>query len=87
MLLLAAASLAAATLALSWLLADGAAGWAYLLIYAAACAPGIPVGIAIFGHRHAAGWITGALLGYGLTQLTLWAVIAGRMASGGWHPA
>ena len=43
----------------------------------AAVAPGLPLGIArCFGRRHPGAWIGGALLGYGLTQLALWAVIA-----------
>ena len=35
--------------------------------------PGVPLGIALFGRRHPAAWIGGALLGYGLTQLAIWA--------------
>ena len=31
--------------------------------------PGVPLGIALFGRRHPAAWIGGALFGYGLTQL------------------
>ena len=54
---------------------------AYTLIYLAAVAPGIPIGLRIFGARHPAGWISGALIGYGLTQLALWAVIVLDLAS------
>ena len=68
----AAALLAAATASLSWLLADGPAGLAYVLGYAAACAPGLPVGFALFGRHHAAGWIAGALAGYAITAVALW---------------
>ena len=64
--------LAAAALVLSWLLAHGPGGPAYLLAYAAACAPGLPVGFALFGRQHAAGWIAGALAGYAITALALW---------------
>jgi hypothetical protein len=55
---------------------------AYTLLYLAAVAPGIPIGIRLFGARHAAGWVSGALIGYGLTQLALWAVIVLDLASG-----
>jgi hypothetical protein len=34
--------------------------------------PGLPVGFALFGRRHAAGWIAGALTGYGITAMALW---------------
>jgi hypothetical protein len=54
---------------------------AYTLIYVAAVLPGLPIGLRLFGTRHAAGWISGALIGYGLTQLTLWAVIVLNLAS------
>jgi hypothetical protein len=53
----------------------------YTLIYLAAVLPGVPLGIALFGRRHAAAWIGGALLGYGLTQLAIWLVIESRLAS------
>jgi hypothetical protein len=67
--------------AVLWI-ATGVAGLLYLPIYALAVMPGLPLGFALFGRRHAAGWIAGALLGYGLTQLTLWAVIVAGLASG-----
>ena len=51
----------------------------YGVVFVVAVAPGIPVGFALFGRRHPAAWIAGALIGYGLTQLTLWAVIAARV--------
>lgn len=68
---------------LAWLFAGGPSGWLYAAIYAAAIAPGLPLGFALFGRRHGAGWVFGALLGYGLTQLALWAVIAAGFASPG----
>jgi hypothetical protein len=51
--------------------------WAllYIVLYGLATVPGWPIGQALFG-RHPAAWVTGALAGYGLTALTLWAVIA-----------
>lgn len=75
-----ALALAAALLASLWLSA-GATGLLYPVLFAAAVAPGLPLGIAVFGRRHPAAWIVGALLGYGLTQLTLWAVIDARLAA------
>ena len=57
----------------------GPAGLIYALIFAAAVAPGIPLGVAIFGRGNPSGWIAGALVGYGTTQLALWAAIAAGM--------
>lgn len=75
-----ALAFAAALLASLWLSA-GATGLLYPVLFAAAAAPGLPLGMAVFGRRHPAAWIVGGLLGYGLTQLTLWAVIDARLAS------
>jgi len=49
---------------------------AYLVVFVLALVPGLPVGFRLFGRQHAASWITGALLGYFLTSLSLWLVIA-----------
>ncbi|MGH9373489.1 MAG: hypothetical protein ACRD15_18365, partial [Vicinamibacterales bacterium] len=76
-----AAGLLAVAMGLALWLAAGLIGLLYSLLFAAACAPGIPLGIALFGRRHPAAWVTGALLGYGLTQLALWAVIAGGVST------
>ncbi len=70
--------LCAATLVLCWLL-GGVAGWAYLLIYGVMCVPGLPIGFALFGRRHAAGWVAGALAGYAITALALWIPVQLRM--------
>jgi hypothetical protein len=59
---------------------EGFGGLLYFLLYLLALVPGLPVGFALFGRRHAAGWIAGALIGYAITALTLWAVIASGMA-------
>ncbi len=77
---LAAAFLASSILVLAWMFGEGFAGWLYLVFYLLALMPGLPIGWALFGSRHAAGWIAGALIGYGLTQLALWAVIAAGLA-------
>ena len=72
-----AAALLAAAVAWAMWAAAGLTGIAYSLLFAAAVAPGIPLGIALFGPRHPAAWAGGALAGYGLTQLACWAAIAG----------
>lgn len=53
----------------------GWAGLAYLALWCAATAPGLPLGWALFGRRHAAGWVTGLCLGYATSCLTIWAAI------------
>jgi hypothetical protein len=53
----------------------GAAGLLYFAVYVLATLPGWPLGFALFGRRHAAGWIAGALLGYASTSLVLWIMI------------
>ena len=79
--------LPAAVLALSTLAALWFAGQfhalLYTVLYVVAVLPGVPLGIALFGRRHPAAWIGGALLGYGLTQLTIWLVIESQLASSG----
>ena len=50
----------------------GVVALAYLAVYIAATLPGWPIGFALVGRRHAAGWIAGALLGYAITALALW---------------
>lgn len=47
----------------------------YVMLFAAATAPGLPIGWALFGRRHAAGWIAGGLLGYVLTAVTFWTAV------------
>lgn len=61
----------------------------YLLIYAAALLPGLPLGFALFGRKQAAGWVAGALFGYLLTALAIWAAVFAGLPSlltfaGGW---
>ncbi len=64
----------------AWLV-GGAAGWLYVLCYAAAMVPGLPLGFALFGRDHAAGWIAGAVIGYALTAFAIWAPIAAHLPS------
>ena len=53
----------------------------YAVLFVLAVLPGVPLGIALFGRRHPAAWIGGALFGYGLAQLAIWLVIELRVTS------
>jgi hypothetical protein len=53
----------------------------YCVVLAAAAVPGLPVGWRLFGRRHPAGWIAGALIGYALTAIALWAAIRAGVPS------
>jgi len=60
----------------------GLAGWRgllYGLVFAAATMPGWPIGRRLFGS-HPAAWISGAILGYGLTAVALWLPVAVGLA-------
>lgn len=59
----------------------GSGGLLYLLVQAAVVAPGLPLGFALFGRDHPAGWVAGAGIGYALAVVALWAVVAGGRAS------
>ena len=61
--------LAIATLALVWVCSEGTRSLLHVPLYALALLPGLPLGFALFGRSHAAGWIAGALLGYALTAI------------------
>jgi hypothetical protein len=55
----------------------------YAVAYLLALLPGLPIGFALFGRRHAAGWIVGAGVGYVLTAFAFWAAIeAGHPTAG-----
>jgi hypothetical protein len=47
----------------------------YVLLFAIVCLPGLPIGFALFGRRHAAGWIAGALMGYAAMAVVLWGLV------------
>jgi hypothetical protein len=47
----------------------------YLLFWAAAAAPGLPLGLRLFG-RQPLGWVAGLAIGYTATCLAFWAVLA-----------
>jgi hypothetical protein len=53
----------------------------YAGLYVFATIPGWPVGRALFGRSHPAGWISGAIIGYGLTCIAFWAVLRLRLPS------
>ena len=44
---------------------------AYIPLFVLATLPGWPLGRVLFG-RHPAGWVAGALLGYGITCIAFW---------------
>jgi hypothetical protein len=69
-----------ALLGSAWMI-GGAAGWIYLLIYLLGLAPGVPIGLALFGRHHAGGWIAAAVIGYALTAFAVWIPIALRLPS------
>lgn len=77
----AAVVLATATIAVLYLACGGARALLYAAVYAVAIVPGFPLGFGLFGRRHPAGWIAGGLLGYGIAQLALWAVVAANIAT------
>ncbi|HEX5475560.1 MAG TPA: hypothetical protein VFX12_12950 [Vicinamibacterales bacterium] len=76
---LAAALLAAAVVATT-VVSAGAAGVLYLVVFALALAPGLPLGWRLFG-RTWPGWIAGGLLGYFLTAIVIWGAIAAHVPS------
>lgn len=47
----------------------------YTLLFLAAGLAGLPAGWRLFGRRHPAGWVAGALLGYAFTAFGIWVVI------------
>jgi hypothetical protein len=53
----------------------------YAILFLLAAAVGLPLGFALFGRRHAAGWIAGGLLGYAITAIALWVPIRLGLAS------
>ena len=59
----------------------GTGGAFYAVLLVAAMLPGLPLGVALFGRRHPAGWIAGLLFGYALTSLAWWAVVYARVPS------
>ena len=67
---LAAALSVAAVALVAW--CGGPPGLAYLVLYLLALVPGFPIGWRLFGRDQPAGWVAGALIGYGLTSLALW---------------
>ncbi len=74
LLALAAVGLLISGLGTFWLLA-GPIGIAYGALFLLVCAPGVPLGRALFGPRHLASWIAAMPVGYAMTTLAWWAVI------------
>jgi hypothetical protein len=65
-------TLAVAVVILTWTLGGGIRGLVYLPLYALATVPGLPIGFALFGRGHGAGWVGGAAIGYALSGVALW---------------
>ena len=78
---LAAGALAASIVVLSWVFGGGPAGLLYLVVYLLAVAPGLPVGFASSDEGTPRPGCAARLIGYGITQLALWAVIVTGFAS------
>lgn len=78
-----ACALALAVSATAWVIAGGL-GLLYLVVLAAAVLCGLPWGLALFGSRHAAGWLAGALFGYWGTGLIWWTVAVTGSGSTPW---
>ena len=76
-----AAAVLAGTVAIALWLAGGATAILYSFVFACAALPGLPLGLVLFGRHHPGAWAGGALVGYGMTQLALWAVIAADAAT------
>jgi hypothetical protein len=75
------AKAAAAAVCVSAIIVGGPGGLLYAVIYALAVVPGLPVGFALFGREHPAGLVAGALIGYVLTAVGIWASIAAGVPS------
>ncbi|MEO7274072.1 MAG: hypothetical protein ABIX28_15955 [Vicinamibacterales bacterium] len=82
----AASVLALAIVALAWVLGRGPAGLGYLGLYALLLLPGLPIGFLLFGRRHAAGWIAGAVIGYALSAIALWVPADLGLTTRAWIP-
>jgi hypothetical protein len=74
LLVLALIALLLSTVVTVWVIA-GVSGLTYTLLFVAICAPGLPLGFALFGRGHAAGWLAGMLLGYATISFASWAVV------------
>ena len=76
------ATLVFAVCAAVWLVGDGPGGLVYIGLYALAIVPGLPLGFRLFGMGTPAGWIAGALFGYAISAVGIWAAIAAGVPSG-----
>jgi hypothetical protein len=66
------AAILASSIALILGIVGGSTALAYFGVFLLAALPGLPLGFLLFGRRHAAGWIAGALLGYATSCLAVW---------------
>jgi hypothetical protein len=63
-----------ATAAAVWVI-DGVSGITYTFLFVVICIPGLPLGFALFGRGHAAGWLAGMLFGYAAISFAWWVVV------------
>ena len=75
-------ALGALVLTSVWAVGQGPGALLFPLVYAALVLPGLPLGFALFDRRHPAGWMAGAILGYALAVLGIWAAAAIGMPGG-----
>src|SRR5262245_26340770 len=79
-LMWAALILGASSLA-TLMMIGGIAGVGYLTLLVIVVLVGAPLGWALFGRHHPAGWLAGLILGYATTSLAWWLVVALGLAS------
>jgi hypothetical protein len=82
----AALLLSASVGVLAWVLGGGPVGLGYVGLYLLLLVPGLPIGFYLFGSRHAAGWVAGAVVGYALTAVALWVPADLGLMSRAWLP-
>ena len=54
----------------------------YLAVFVLATLPGLSIGFVLFGRSHAAGWLTGGVMGYAVTGVLQW--LAVQLGVSGW---
>ena len=73
---LALALVALAILTSAGIVGHSVSGALYAVVWAVAVSAGLPLGFLMFGPKHPAAWIAGALFGYAATAFALWIPIA-----------
>jgi hypothetical protein len=78
--------LSASVILLAWVVGNGPLGVGYLGLFTLLLIPGLPIGFTLFGSRHAAGWVAGAVIGYALSAIILWLPADVGLTARGWVP-